>query len=290
MRHSYLAWRLIAVVFAVGWAHACGGNGFATGGPAAAGGDEQTAGDSNEGGIGANGSAVGGSAGSILGLGGSETAGTSGEGGSATGGNDGEGGHAGGSGGGGSGQGGASGGPPTTCDVTWAVGNDGYVRSPSVSGCWHGYAYTYADNLSTVTPSTYETCGAACVLCASGTIGKADYSSASLGVNVNQTVQGVVETAVPTGNTLIVNFTKTGSFPLRVQLNGAKVTDRWCAEITATTGPVAIPWGSFNTRCWEPVAGTPYTRQHLSAVELLVPGTASGTTSFAMCLAGARDG
>ena len=139
-------------------------------------------------------------------------------------------------------------------------------------------------------PSTYETCGAACVLCASGTVGGADVSSASLGLNVNQTVQGVVGTVVPTGNTLIVSFTKTGNFPLRVQLNGAKVTDRWCTEITATTGPVAIPWGSFNTQCWEGGAGTPYTRQPLSAVEILVPGTASSTRSFAMCLTGAREG
>jgi hypothetical protein len=98
--------------------------------------------------------------------------------------------------------------------------------------------------------------------------------------------------AAPTGTGMTVSFTKTGTFPLRVQIQavggGTDETKRWCYTVTGAS-PVTIPYTSFNTKCWDD-SGTAYAKQPLEAVLLLVPGDPAAATTFEACLTGAQDG
>jgi hypothetical protein len=197
--------------------------------------------------------------------------------------------------------GGAGTGAAVTCDPTWKIQTDGFVRSPAAGGaCWHGYGFTYAGPAtsgSTVMPVNFAMCGAACtMLCASGSVGMtADYSGTGLvGFNLNQAQGGTPLPVTPTGATgLTINFTNTGGSPLRVQLLGPTgdtvATDRWCSTLTATTGPVTIPWAMFNTQCWEGGMGTVYAKQPIKAIQLVVPGSNTAAIPFNMCITDAKD-
>ena len=60
-------------------------------------------------------------------------------------------------------------------------------------------------------------------------------------------------------------------------------TDRWCYPLTGSSGTVTIPWGSFNTECWDGT-GTNYSGEPLEAVMLIVPGDDASYVSFNICL------
>ena len=196
--------------------------------------------------------------------------------------------------------GGAGTGAAVTCDPTWKVQTDGFVRSPAAGGaCWHGYGFTFAGpaTSSTVMPANFAMCGATCtMLCASGSVGMTtDFSGTGLvGFNLNQAQGGTPMPVTPTGATgLTINFTNTGGSPLRVQLLGPTgdtvATDRWCSTLAVTTGPVTIPWAMFNTQCWEGGAGTAYAKQPLKAIQLVVPGSDTAAIPFNMCITDAKD-
>jgi len=197
--------------------------------------------------------------------------------------------------------GGAGTGAAVACDPTWKIQTDGFVRSPAAGGaCWHGYGFTYAGPAtsgSTVAPANFAMCGSACtMLCASGSVGMtADYSGTGLvGFNLNQAQGGTPLPVTPVGATgLTINFTNTGGSPLRVQLLGPTgdtvATDRWCSTLTATTGPVTIPWAMFNTQCWEGGMGTAYAKQPIKAIQLVVPGSNTAAIAFNMCITDAKD-
>jgi hypothetical protein len=175
--------------------------------------------------------------------------------------------------------GGAAGGMPTSCDATFAVGSDGFVRSPGTMGCLHGYAYSGGDAGSMLTtPTSFGTCGMPCMLRVAGTLGPANAANmyagvVYLGFNVNQaagaTTPGVI---APTGTGLQVTFTKVaGPATIRVQIQtagGASAT-RWCANLT--TSPMTIPYTMFNTQCWDNL-GTAYAKQPIEAIQLVAPG------------------
>jgi hypothetical protein len=199
------------------------------------------------------------------------------------------------SGGGASATGGSSG-LTVTCDAAWAVGNDGFVKAPGAgTTCWHGYAFTGKSGTgSTIAPDSYKSCGAGCMICGKGEVAASESAVAFFGFNANQ-VPGMATpgSVTPTGTGLTVSFTKTGTFPLRVQIQavggGTDATKRWCYTVTGAS-PVTIPYAMFNTECWEGGAGTAYAKQPLEAVLLLVPGNATDVTAYDACITGAKDG
>jgi hypothetical protein len=173
------------------------------------------------------------------------------------------------------------------CDAAWTVGADGFVKAPVAGGgCWHGYAFAGADPTSTAMPTTFEACGAGCVLRFSGSVApSATFSgTAYIGFNIGQAANGTSGTVVPAGTGLIVNFTNTGGSPLRVQMQGPTgdtvATDRWCADLVGATGPVTIPYTMFNTQCWVGGAGTAYAKQPIKAVQLVIPGADVDPVAF----------
>jgi hypothetical protein len=184
-----------------------------------------------------------------------------------------------------------------TCEAAFAAGNDGFVKAKGAGAtCWHGYAFAgKAGEGSTVDKTTFSTCGAGCMICAKGEVGASDSAVAFVGFNVAQSPgSSAAGSIAPTGTGLTVTFTKTGTFPLRVQIQGVggdkDETKRWC--YTVTTSPVTIPYAMFNTQCWEGGAGTAYAKEPIQAVQLLIPGSASATaaTPYDACITGASDG
>lgn len=185
---------------------------------------------------------------------------------------------------------GSAGAPAVACDAAWTVGADGFVKAPVATGCWHGYAFAGADATSTAMPTTFETCGAGCVLSFSGSVAmSATFSStAYIGFNIGQAANGTSGTVVPAGTGLTVNFTNAGGSPLRVQMQGATgdtvATDRWCADLVGAAGPVTIPYTSFNTECWAPVTTGAYAKQPIKAIQLVIPGSDMAAVPFDVTL------
>jgi hypothetical protein len=177
--------------------------------------------------------------------------------------------------------------------MPWSVGNDGFVKAKGTS-CFHGYAFTGGGTLTkaSVMPKSFETCGAGCKVCATGTVEASDSEVGFVGFNVKQSPgSSATMTAKPAGTGLTVSFTKTGTFPLRVQIQAKNATDatRWCYTVTGTS-PVTIPYKSFNTKCWDD-SGTAYDgATEIEAVLLLIPGNPDATTAFNACLDGVADG
>jgi hypothetical protein len=248
-----------------------GGTGGSTGGSFNGGtGGSLNGGTGGKGVTGGTGGAMGGSGGAMAGSGGA-TAGSGGSGagmgGAATGGAAGASAGAAGS--------GTGGGNAVTCDATFAVGSTGFVRAPAAGGgCWHGYASAGGDATSTVMPTTFAACGAACMLKFSGTVG-ASVDPTYLGVvymgfNLNQASgAGTPAPVTPTGTGITVQYTNTGASPIvRVQI--ASGATRWCAPLTGAT--TTVPYAMFNTECWTGGAGTAYAKQPIDTLQLVIPG------------------
>jgi hypothetical protein len=200
-------------------------------------------------------------------------------------------------GGGGSVAAGGSGGGGTvvSCDLPWAVGNDGFVKAKGAGTCFHGYAFASASPAatSTATPTSFGTCGANCMLCFKGSVGATVNDVALIGFNLSQSPGSTATANVkPTGTGVAVSFTKTGTFPLRVQIQAKAATaaTRWCYTIPETaTSPVTIPYAMFNTECWEGGAGTAYAKGDIESIMLLIPGNATAATPYEACLTGVTE-
>ena len=124
----------------------------------------------------------------------------------------------------------------------------------------------------------------------SGTVQpKADYSSfALLGFNVLEYSNGLVSSWAPPASSsgLTVNVSNPGGSEVRVQLEGQ--TTRWCFVLNTFNQDVTIPWGSFNTSCWDSSSsasvalnavvsaagdiGGSYSGQLLKSIAVTVPG------------------
>src|SRR5690606_32334643 len=121
-----------------------------------------------------------------------------------------------------------------------------------------------------------------------------------LGFNINQaqTAEGggdpPIESAIPTGTGIAVNFSKTVASALRIQIQGpageTDANDRWCYEIAEPAGPVFAPYAEFNTECWTGGMGTAYANQPLTAVVFTVPGSNVNPVEFDYCVNGFADG
>ncbi|HTQ07376.1 MAG TPA: hypothetical protein VMI54_26150 [Polyangiaceae bacterium] len=180
-------------------------------------------------------------------------------------------------------------------------------------GDWHGCAWTGIDTDTTATMRTTVspqdfTMGQAMngSYCAMGSVGNTYASVALLGFNLDQDSATANCTYDPNAASadgppgvalqktgLAINFSKTGAFTLRVQIqaqDGATNADhRWCYTITDAAGPVFAPYSMFNTKCWDGT-GTNYDgTTPISAVVFLVPG-ATSTTPYNFCINGFAAG
>ena len=185
-----------------------------------------------------------------------------------------------------------------TCPTTFEPTTGGYVLMPAAGGtCWHGYAYNFADAMSTITPGTsmtYATCTTTCALTAMGTVAIANAANnyatyAGIGFNINQDQAGgtAAPTLVPAGTSLTITFTgTTGTSPLRAQLSDG--TTNWCYAITGAS-PVTIPYTSFNTKCYDtPADGVAYAKNPINAFQLQVAGAATAGT-YNIALTGMKE-
>ena len=196
--------------------------------------------------------------------------------------------------GGTTGNGGSSttgtGGAGESCAATFNPTTGGWVTAPAAGtvGCFHGYAFNYADALgTTITPGTsmtYASCGTTCMLTAMGSVIIANaansYSTyAGIGFNLNQPSSGgaATPTIVPQGSGVTIGFTaSTGTDQLRAQITDG--TTQYCYVITGTS-PVTIPWSSFNTKCYDTTPdGTAYSKQPINALQLQVAGGSMAAT------------
>jgi hypothetical protein len=177
--------------------------------------------------------------------------------------------------------------PAAMCEAAWTVGSSGFVSAPGATACWQGYAWASAtpEAMSTITPEDFSACGAACTLCASGSVAPTDDFSgvALLGFNVAQQESSTTTGTLTPSGSITIDITNAGGSPLRVQLNGTG-TSQWCKEITGMTGAITIPLSDFQLECWEGGANTPYASGTIEAIVLLVPGSDTAATDFDICL------
>ncbi len=192
-----------------------------------------------------------------------------------------------------------TGGATMTCSATFTPTTGGWVSAPAANGtCWNGYAYNFADALgTTITPPTsmtYASCTTTCPLTAMGTVAAANAANsyatyAGIGFNINQTQgsgSGTPPTLTPAGSGLTISFTATTSLALRAQISDG--TTNWCYAITGTS-PVTIPYGSFNTKCYDtPADGVAYAKNPISAFQLQVPGGATAG-AYTIALTGVQE-
>jgi hypothetical protein len=182
--------------------------------------------------------------------------------------------------------------PPSDAESTAAAASAATIQNGYFqSGQFQGYAYTFANPTSDISPQCSGT--GACfsnsggALCTFGTVGPSFSDYAALGVNVDQALNGTMGAPfVATGAGLFFDVVSELPTGLRVQLTGPNgATDpneRWCAALPQTETGI-IPWTTFNTTCWQTgglsfIPGTPIT-----AVDVLVPGNPT-PTSFDFCL------
>jgi hypothetical protein len=198
------------------------------------------------------------------------------------------------------GQAGVSGsaGSTGTCAPTFDVSSNGFVQAPGASGsCLQGYAFAGGDAGSSITPMSFATCGAACMLKMSGTVGAATMANAYAGVgyvgfNVGQDASSTTPaTIVPKGSGLTVTFTaSTGTLPLRLQL-AADMTGAvfWCYTIaTPSAGTVTVPYAMFNKTCWDNM-GAFYAKEPIMSIQMSVPGGATATTGVSVAITGVKE-
>jgi hypothetical protein len=170
------------------------------------------------------------------------------------------------------------------------------------SGTWHGFAYTgfFPSGATTVsispactyiTDPCFETSGSQ--ICVSGTVpgDSTGQSGAFVGFNLSQ-ANTVGATALPvvTGGTgLSVSVTGTPASGLRVTIaadSTGAVT--YCANLPSG-GTGTIPWSQFNSKCWAPGTGTPFTAGNsIVAVQITIPSGPT-STSFDFCLTDAAQ-
>jgi len=179
---------------------------------------------------------------------------------------------------------GSAGATGTTCGASFAVQNDGFVTAPG-SECWSGYASAGGDAGSTITPTSFMSCGASCMLKISGMVGPATMANSYagyvyLGFNVGQASGGAAAaTVTPTGSGIKVAYANSSAAgTLRVQLVGdAAGSIIWCYTVpSGATSPLMIPWASFTKACYNTPPGAAYNKDPLMSVQLNIPGESTG--------------
>lgn len=181
---------------------------------------------------------------------------------------------------------GISGAGGAQAEGTPTIGDDGYVQVFDGAQTLVGYVGSYVGGSNSSITLSYDPTS----FCASGTVGiSSTYQSyAGAGFNVNQsqsTTGSPVESLLLVGNSIIVSFTNRAKSPLRLQVINSSITT-WCYDLSLAASPITIPLSSLNTRCWDGSgdAFTPGTS--ITAIQLIVPGSATRTIPFDFCLDG----
>jgi hypothetical protein len=187
-----------------------------------------------------------------------------------------------------------SGGSTGVCPPSFEATTGGLVQMPaSGGGCWRGYAFTFTETPncgSTITPKDFSTCSTTCALMASGMVASATATNSycgvvGLGFSINQPPgTSTPATLAPTGNGIKVAFSETATaLKFRVQLRDDSTSTGYCYEVTGTS-PVMIPYGMFNTKCYDsPPDGVAYAKTPFTSVQILIAGGAAAT-AFNMTL------
>jgi hypothetical protein len=163
-----------------------------------------------------------------------------------------------------------------SCPSSFSVSAGGFVQMPvSGGGCWQGYAFTFTETPncgSTITPKDFAACGTNSYCAVVG-----------MGFSINQVGGASPTNLAPKGQGIKVTFSETaGTLPFRVQLRDDSTSTGYC--FTATTSPVMIPYGSFNTKCYDtPADGVAYSMTPFTSVQILIAGGAAAST-FTMAL------
>lgn len=245
------------------------GGTVSSGGKAASGGTTATGGTSGSAGHSTGGSSTGGTTGGTSG----GTTGTTGGTGGTTGGTTGTGGT----------MTGAAGTSGASCDTTWMVTMDGFVRMPAKGGaCWSGYAFGGGDKSSTVMfagGAAMDFSKSAGKLELSGSVGSATADNmyagnVYFGFNVGQTAgSGTPGKVTPTGTGLTITCTGCTAPKMRAQLTDG--TSTWCTDLVSGT---AIAYASFKEECYNATPGAAYAKQPISSVQISIPGGAAAAT------------
>ena len=200
---------------------------------------------------------------------------------------------------------------PTDCTLSASPGaltvnTDSYVAD----GTCGGYAFAFASigakaaagsvTIAPCSDTTQPGCAGATVtkfadttkLCATGSVGvdPGYNSTAGFGFNMNQGPTSTTAGSMAQhGTGLQISFTA-GTKPavLRAQISNG--TTDFCYDISAKTSPVQIPWGQFNSACWDaaPAAANalPATAP-IAKVQLIIPSDVTAVRTFsALCLTG----
>lgn len=169
------------------------------------------------------------------------------------------------------------------------------------SGDWSGFAFAFASGASTVTPANFEDMvdvdGPYCIKGSTPGSAPTYGNIAAVGVHTNQekAENALIETLAPQGDGLSVDITvNSGVKTIRIQLEDATLpTDpnaaehRWCVNLTADANnkiKQVVPWGSFDTECWDAESGTAYDKRPIARAIAYVPDPGTGTAAFDFCL------
>jgi hypothetical protein len=90
----------------------------------------------------------------------------------------------------------------------------------------------------------------------------------------------------PTSDGVAVTFSRGTGAPLRIELTGPSGT--WCYEMPVVQGQAFVPYGEFNTTCWDG-AGQDYAKEPITSLGFEVPGRAVQSTDYEFCVAGFAD-
>jgi hypothetical protein len=189
------------------------------------------------------------------------------------------------------GSAGTGGGSGVVCPSVFTATTAGWVVAPAAGGgCWHGYAYNFADSSgTTITPGTsmtYATCAVSCPLSATGTVTASTLANnylayAGIGFKLNQPIGASgpdtsVSAVTPTGTGLTISFTGTVGAGVVLRAEISDGTTRWCHNLSAS--PTTIPYSSFNTACWDsPPDGIAYSKQPINEFQFIVVGASTST-------------
>lgn len=196
------------------------------------------------------------------------------------------------------GTGTGSGGSPTTSCDTYSgtlkaqseIFESGYGQS--TKGDWKGYAYPYKFGMATVTPGTSTTmsCFPGKQLCAAGSIPADDGSGAGIGWSINQMKNSSTTGTVVITTPVNVKF-KGGAVGMRVGLAPA-TGDEFCYTLTAddvakagSDAGLTLAPSDFKSLCYDTAKATAYDMAtEIKAIQVSVPGSASGAKTFDFCL------
>ncbi|HEY5374402.1 MAG TPA: hypothetical protein VIK01_12005 [Polyangiaceae bacterium] len=187
------------------------------------------------------------------------------------------------------GEGGLAGASEAGADLaagTPKIDEAGYVRISTGTETLLGYVASYVGGSESSITLSYTSAS----FCASGTVGinSAFQSYAGAGFNVNQAQSAAgnaVDSLLLTGNSFQVRFSNSAHSPLWFQvINSSNIT--WCYDLSRAVSPVTVPFSRLNTRCWDGTGDAFVPTTPITAIQLIVPGSATHTTPFDFCLGG----